>query len=218
MEKPANRSYRLRGTRMTDGQELAYNKFWEKFSIPTIGEIQLKEYFPNSNAVIMEIGTGMGEATAQIAKLFPEIGFIGVELHKPGLGALLYKIDEYQLTNLRLMSEDARILLEENFPDESFDAFHLYFPDPWPKVRHRKRRIVQEDFIKLIHRKLKPGGYIHIATDWVEYADWIKKKFEESHLFAGGQIDRPNFRPVSKFEGQGIRKGHRVTDLKYFKA
>jgi tRNA (guanine-N7-)-methyltransferase len=203
---------------MTDGQELAYNKFWEKFSIPTIGEIQLKEYFPNSNAVIMEIGTGMGEATAQIAKLFPEIGFIGVELHKPGLGALLYKIDEYQLTNLRLMSEDARILLEENFPDESFDAFHLYFPDPWPKVRHRKRRIVQEDFIKLIHRKLKPGGYIHIATDWVEYADWIKKKFEESHLFAGGQIDRPNFRPVSKFEGQGIRKGHRVTDIKYFKA
>jgi tRNA (guanine-N7-)-methyltransferase len=116
------------------------------------------------------------------------------------------------------MNEDARLLLEDNFADETFDAFHLYFPDPWPKVRHRKRRIVQEDFIKLIHRKLKPGGYIHIATDWVDYANWIEKKFAESKLFSGGKIDRPNFRPISKFEGQGIRKGHRVTDLKYFKA
>ena len=165
----------------------------------------------------MEIGTGMGEATAEIARTFPETGFIGVELHRPGLGALLNKINEYQLTNLKLMSEDARVLLEENFQDQSLDAFHLYFPDPWPKVRHRKRRIVQDEFVSLIHRKLKPGGYIHIATDWVEYAEWIKKKFENSKLFTGGEIERPQFRPISKFEGQGIIKGHKVTDLKYFK-
>jgi tRNA (guanine-N7-)-methyltransferase len=202
---------------MTEGQETAYKKFWDEFSIPITGQINPKDFFPNAKSIIMEIGTGMGEATAEIARTFPDAGFIGVELHKPGLGALLNKINEYQLTNLKLMSEDARVLLEENFQDETFDAFHLYFPDPWPKVRHRKRRIVQDEFVTLIHRKLKPGGYIHIATDWVEYAEWIKKKFENSELFTGGEIERPAFRPISKFEGQGIRKGHKVTDLKYFK-
>ena len=217
MERPANRSFRLRGTRMTDGQETAYNKYWDEFSIPFTRQINPKDFFPNAKSIIMEIGTGMGEATAEIARTFPETGFIGVELHKPGLGALLNKINEYQLTNLKLMSDDARVLLEENFPDQSLDAFHLYFPDPWPKVRHRKRRIVQDEFVSLIHRKLKPGGYIHIATDWVEYAEWIKKKFENSKLFTGGEIERPQFRPISKFEGQGIRKGHKVSDLKYFK-
>lgn len=217
MEKPANRSFRLRGTRMTDGQEVAYNKFWDAFSIPHVGEINLIDHFPNFSKIIMEIGTGMGEATAEIARTFPDVGFIGVELHKPGLGALLNKIDEYQLKNLKLMAEDARIILENNFANEVFDAFHLYFPDPWPKVRHWKRRIVQDDFIELIHKKLKPGGYIHIATDWVPYAEWIAKKFEASKLFTGGVIERPEFRPISKFEGQGIRKGHLVTDLKYFK-
>lgn len=217
MERAANRSFRLRGTRMTAGQESAYEKYWVRFQIPLTGEIKPAELFPNSTSVIMEIGTGMGEATWQIAKNFPDIGFIGVEVHTAGLGALLIKIVENELTNLKLINEDALIVLEKHLADNSLDAFHLYFPDPWPKVRHWKRRIVQEDFVKLIHRKLKPGGYIHIATDWVAYADWIESKFRESGFFTGGKIDRPDFRPISKFEGQGLRKGHQVTDFKYFK-
>lgn len=218
MERPANRSFRLRGNRMTDGQEVAYNKYWQSFSLPADSKIIPAQVFPDAKSIVMEIGTGMGEATAEIARTFPEIGFFAVELHKPGLGSLLSKIAEYELKNVRLISEDARVLLEESFPDESLDGFHLYFPDPWPKVRHRKRRIVQDDFVSLIHKKLKPGGYIHIATDWVEYADWIAKKFESSKLFTGGEIEKPNYRPTTRFEGQGIRKGHRVTDLKYLKA
>ena len=116
-----------------------------------------------------------------------------------------------------LIEEDVHIILQNHFANQSFDAFHLYFPDPWPKRRHHKRRIVQPEFLQLIHDKLKPGGYIHIATDWVPYAQWIEAVFAESQLFTGGKIDRPQWRPLTKFEGQGIRKGHVVTDLKYFK-
>ena len=217
MERPANRSFRLRGTRMTDGQAQAYEKYWDIYSLSENEKISPREVFPELKSVVMEIGTGMGEATAEIAKTFPEIGFIGVELHKPGLGSLLNRIAEYELKNVRLICEDARVLLEENFPDDSLDGFHLYFPDPWPKVRHWKRRIVQKEFVELIHKKLKPGGYIHIATDWVAYAEWIKQRFAESGLFGGGEIEKPVYRPTTKFEGQGIRKGHRVTDLKYIK-
>ena len=130
MEKPANRSYRLRGTRMTDGQAVAYEKYWDAFSLPADQKINPSEVFPHAKSIVMEIGTGMGEATAQIAKTFPDIGFIGVELHKPGLGSLLNSIEEFELNNVRLICEDARVLLEENFPDNSFDGFHLYFPDP----------------------------------------------------------------------------------------
>jgi tRNA (guanine-N7-)-methyltransferase len=165
----------------------------------------------------MEIGTGMGEGTALIAATFSEIGFIGVEVHKPGVGALLGHIERLELKNLRLMSEDAHIILREHFADKSFDGFHLYFPDPWPKRRHFKRRIVQPEFLELIHSKLKDGGYIHIATDWVPYAEWIEETFAATPLFEGGKIERPEWRPLTKFEGQGIRKGHLVTDLKYFK-
>ena len=218
MERPANRSFRLRGTRMTDGQAQAYEKYWSIYSLPENQKIYPKEVFPDSKSVIMEIGTGMGEATAEIAKTFPEIGFIGVELHKPGLGSLLNRINEYQLKNVRLVCEDARVLLEEFVDDNALDGFHLYFPDPWPKVRHWKRRIVQKEFVELIHKKLKSNGYIHIATDWVAYADWIRQRFDESKLFIGGEIEKPEYRPTTKFEGQGLRKGHRVTDLKYIKA
>jgi tRNA (guanine-N7-)-methyltransferase len=217
IERPDNRSYRLRGDRQTLAQENAYKRSWETFGVALEGPIDPKNLFPESASQIMEIGTGMGEGTALIAARFPEIGFIGVEVHKPGIGALLGHIERLELKNLRLISEDVHVVLREHFTDQSFDAFHLYFPDPWPKRRHFKRRIVQPEFLSLIHSKLKDGGYIHIATDWVEYADWIEEIFNASFLFEGGKIDRPDWRPLTKFEGQGIRKGHVVTDLKYFK-
>ena len=214
----SNRSFRLRGTRITEAQAKATEKFWDEFGIEPDHRIIPSEIFPTSKQVIMEIGTGMGEATAEIARTFPDIGFFALEVHRPGIGSLLARINEFQLTNLRLINEDARIVLEELMPDECLDAVHLYFPDPWHKKKHWKRRIVQRDFVDLIYRKLKPGGHIHIATDWVPYAEWSQIKFAEDSRFIGGVIPKPDFRPLTRFEGKGIGKGHLVTDLKYVKA
>ena len=217
IERPDNRSYKLRGDRQTLAQENAYKRSWLSFGIPLEGLIDPVELFPESTAQIMEVGTGMGEGTAQIAALFPDIGFIGVEVHKPGIGALLGYIERQNLANLLMIEEDAHLVLQSHFANKSFDGFHLYFPDPWPKRRHFKRRIIQPEFLQLIHSKLKDGGYIHIATDWIPYASWIEKIFDASPLFDGGKIDRPAWRPLTKFENQGLRKGHVVTDLKYYK-
>jgi tRNA (guanine-N7-)-methyltransferase len=214
----SNRSFRLRGTRITEAQAKATEMFWEKFGIVPDHPIVPSKIFPDSKKVIMEIGTGMGEATAEIARNFPDTGFFALEVHRPGIGSLLARINEFELTNLRLINEDARIVLDEYMPDECFDAIHLYFPDPWHKKKHWKRRIVQADFVDLIYRKLKPGGHIHIATDWVAYADWTQEKFGSDSRFIGGVIPKPDFRPLTRFEGKGLGKGHIVTDLKYVKA
>ena len=191
---------------------------WPSFGINPDTPINPRGSFPNAKQVIMEIGTGMGESTAIIARDHPENGYFGVELHRPGLGALLARINELGLTNLKLVEEDARVLLAKYTPDHSLDAIHLYFPDPWPKTKHNKRRIVQDDLLPVLAQKLIPGGYIHIATDWLPYAAWIQEVFERSPLFTGGVIERPDFRPITKFEGQGLRKGHVVTDMKYYTA
>ena len=217
IERPDNRSYKLRGARATPAQESAYEKLWPKYGIPLEDRIDPAIVFPDSKNRIMEIGTGMGESTALIAAAFPETGFFGVEVHQPGVGSLLWRAEAAGLTNLRIIQEDAHIILRDHFPDQSLDAFHLYFPDPWPKSRHWKRRIVQPEFLELIASKLKDGGYIHIATDWIEYAQWIQNIYAQSPLFTGGAIERPEWRPLTKFEGKGLRKGHIVTDMKYFK-
>ena len=217
MERPVNRSYALRGARGTLAQEAAYEAHWPEFGIEPQGEIDPIKLFPQSNRHIMEIGSGMGEATVKIAGTFPETGFLVCEVHKPGVGALMNNLKLQGSTNVKIIEEDATLVLQHNVPNHSFDALHLYFPDPWPKSRHWKRRIVQDSFLQLIHSKLKPGGYIHIATDWIPYAKWIKDVFSQSALFTGGEIAKPEFRPVTKFEGQGISKGHIVTDLQYFK-
>ena len=174
----SNRSFRLRGTRITEAQDRATQLFWDEFGISPDQDINPEEIFPTSTEFIMEIGTGMGEATAEIARTFPETGFLALEVHRPGIGSLLARINEFGLKNIRLINEDARIILDQRMSDESLDAIHLYFPDPWHKKKHWKRRIVQSDFLDLIYRKLKPGGHIHIATDWVAYAEWTASKFE----------------------------------------
>jgi tRNA (guanine-N7-)-methyltransferase len=177
----------------------------------------LNQIFPEKTKVIMEIGSGMGEATAQIAKANPEVGYVAVEMHSPGLAALLILINQMELENIKLIREDATYLLANHIPDNSLDGIHLLFPDPWPKNRQHKRRMVQSEFIEMVGRKLKQGGFIHIATDWQPYADWIKVRFDKSGSFSGGVVDRPSWRVLSKFEGQGLRKGHQVTDFKYIK-
>ena len=217
MERASNRSYSLRGNRMTRAQTLAMTQSWDRYAIEIKSELNLNQIFPEKTKVIMEIGSGMGEATAQIAKANPEVGYVAVEMHSPGLAALLILINQMELENIKLIREDATYLLANHIPDNSLDGIHLLFPDPWPKNRQHKRRMVQSEFIEMVGRKLKPGGFIHIATDWQPYADWIKVRFDKSGSFSGGVVDRPSWRVLSKFEGQGLRKGHQVTDFKYIK-
>lgn len=217
MERPSNRSYSLRGNRMTRAQTLAMNSHWDKYAISVDSNLLINEIFPDKSKTILEIGSGMGEATAQIALNNLDTGYVAVEMHKPGLAALLLLIMEKQISNIKMIREDATYLLANFIPDSSLDGIHLLFPDPWPKNRQHKRRIVQDDFIELIARKLKPKAFIHIATDWQPYAQSIQTKFDNNSDFSGGIVARPSWRVLSKFEGQGLKKGHTVTDFRYEK-
>ena len=218
MERPSVRSYSIRGSRITQAQRAAKDELQAIYGIAVEEKkVNLKEIFPTSQKIIMEIGFGMGEATAIIAKNHPNNGYIAVDVHPPGIGKLLGRIVENDLKNLRVIEDDVHIVLPHMFEDESLDAIHLYFPDPWPKKKHNKRRIVNEGFLSLIHPKLKKGGNIHIATDWVPYAISMQEVFAASSLFTGGVIEKPESRPVTRFEGQGIDKDHQVTDLMYFR-
>ena len=219
MERPSVRSYSIRGSRITEAQRTAKDALQEVHGIEFKQEqINIPSIFPASEKVIMEIGFGMGEATAIIAKNHPNNGYIAVDVHPPGIGKLLARIVENELTNLKVIEEDVHVVLQHMIADESLDGIHLYFPDPWPKKKHNKRRIVNEGFLQLIHPKIKNGGFIHIATDWVPYAESIQEVFAASPLFTGGVIDKPEWRPVTRFEGQGIDKDHAVNDMLYTKA
>jgi len=218
MERPSVRSYSIRGSRITDAQRMAKDALQQVHGIEFKQEqINIPAIFPASEKVIMEIGFGMGEATAIIAKNHPNNGYIAVDVHPPGIGKLLARIVENDLTNLKVIEEDVHVVLQHMIADESLDGIHLFFPDPWPKKKHNKRRIVNEGFLALIHPKIKKGGFIHIATDWVPYAHSIQEVFAGSTLFTGGVIDKPKWRPVTRFEGQGIDKDHAVNDMMYLK-
>jgi tRNA (guanine-N7-)-methyltransferase len=194
MERPSVRSYSIRGSRITQAQRAAKDELQAIYGITAEEKkVNLAEIFPTSEKIIMEIGFGMGEATAIIAKNHPNNAYIAVDVHPPGIGKLLGRIVENGLTNLRVIEDDVHIVLPHMFEDESLDAIHLYFP------------------------KLKKGGYIHIATDWVPYAESMQEVFSVSTLFTGGVIEKPESRPVTRFEGQGIDKDHQVTDLMYFR-
>ena len=218
MERPSVRSYSIRGSRITDAQRTAKDALQKVHGIEFKQEqIDIPAIFPKSDKVIMEIGFGMGEATAIIAKNHPNNGYIAVDVHPPGIGKLLARIVENELTNLKVIEEDVHVVLQHMIKDESLNGIHLFFPDPWPKKKHNKRRIVNEGFLSLIHPKIKKGGFIHIATDWVPYAVSIQEVFADSILFTGGVIEKPEWRPVTRFEGQGIDKDHAVNDMMYTK-
>ena len=218
MEQDSIRTYRLRGSRITGPQQSALDKFWGRYGLEYSNDfLDILGLFPSSKAVLLEIGFGMGEATALLAKNSPETGFLAVEVHKPGIGKLMSRIEELGLSNVRIIEGDAHPILKTMIPNSSIDGIHLFFPDPWPKKRHHKRRIVNAEFLKLIYPKIKAGGYIHIATDWVPYAEQIQEVFAASPLFTGGVVDRPEWRPLTRFEGQGITKDHQVNDLRYSK-
>jgi len=218
VESRAVRSYKLRGRRITEGQQEAWDRLWPVFGIEFSDQkINLAELFPDSMRIIMEIGFGMGEATAQIAAADPTTGYLAVEVHRPGIGKLLLRIEESGLKNVRAIEGDAFEVFEQMIVDSSLDGVHLFFPDPWPKARHFKRRIVNQEFIAAVAAKLKPGAYFHIATDWQPYAEWIAEEFTKQTFFTGGVVQRPDWRPLTRFEDQGINKEHPVTDFRFIK-
>ena len=218
MERPSIRSYSIRGTRITEAQRAAKSLLQEIHGIPVENrKLDLRKIFPTSQKTIMEIGFGMGEATAIMALNSPQNGYLAVDLHPPGIGKLLARIQEQEISNIKVIEDDVHVVLPYMIHDHALDGVHLYFPDPWPKSKHHKRRIVTPAFLELVAAKLKPGGYFHLATDWFPYAQAMQVVFSTSDQFSGGVIDKPDWRPVTRFEGQGIDKDHRVTDLLYFR-
>ena len=206
MNRPI-RSFVLRQGRTTPAQKRALEELYPKYGIAFS-----EEKLASSRPLVLEIGSGMGESTVQIAKAHPETDFVAVEVHGPGVGSLLNRIHAEELKNLRVIRHDAIDVLAHMVADESLAAIHLFFPDPWPKKRHHKRRLVQPEFAALAARKLRPGGLLHAATDWPEYAEHIAAVFSASDLFE--QTERGLVeRPVTKFESRGRRLGHAVRDL-----
>lgn len=210
-------TYRLRGNRITDAQEAALEAHWQKYGLPNGVAINLDEIFPTYKVRIMEIGFGMGEATAILAKNFPETAFLAVEVHRPGVGKLCARLEENQSQNVRILQHDVIDVINEQLADDSLDGVHIFFPDPWPKKRHVKRRLITPVFLDLLYLKIKTGGFIHVATDWVPYAEFVMKSFAARPEFQGGEVARPDWRPITRFEGQGLDKNHRVTDMRYTK-
>ncbi len=212
------RSYVLRQGRLTKGQEKALADLWPTFGIDyTPVTLDLINTFDRQESLkILEIGFGMGETTAIIAQSMPERDFLGVEVHTPGVGGLLKLIGEKSLSNVRIIQHDVVDVLNNMIAHASLDGVHIFFPDPWHKKRHHKRRLIQAEFVKLLCSKLKTVGYLHVATDWQEYAEWVLDILKVEPLLTNSAKDyaiKPAYRPLTKFENRGIKLGHGVWDL-----
>lgn len=216
------RSFVLRQGRLTKSQEQALNNEWPIFGIERgESELQLKSLFGNDAPITLEIGFGNGVSLATMAEQSPDKNFIGIEVHRPGVGRLLHLIREMELKNLRVMDDDAVEIIKKRIPEGSLDRVQLFFPDPWHKKRHNKRRIVQSDFVSLIASRMQKGGVFHMATDWEPYAEHMVEVMEASAEFKslsdGPYSPKPDSRPTTKFENRGLNLGHGVWDLLYEK-
>ena len=215
------KSFVMRSGRMTEGQQRGLDQGWPKFGLePAAGLQDFDQLFGRRAARTFEIGFGMGQATLEMAAAAPDEDFIGVEVHRPGVGALLNGMLTQNLSNIRVYSWDAIEVLRDCVADASLDRLLLFFPDPWHKSRHHKRRIVQPEWAQLVRQKLKIGGVLHMATDWEAYAEHMLDVMSAApgyrNLAADGRyVPRPAERPVTKFERRGERLGHGVWDLKF---
>jgi tRNA (guanine-N7-)-methyltransferase len=211
------RSYVLRQGRVTDAQRRARDSLLPRFGIPFTRELlDLDRVFGRAAPRTIEIGFGMGETTAHIAAGHPENDYLGVEVHTPGVGGLLKRVAELGLANVRIIQHDAVEVLEHMIPPASLDGAHLFFPDPWPKKRHHKRRLIQPPFVAVLASRMRPGAYVHVATDWEDYAQQILEVFSAEPLLANtaaGFAQRSGWRPQTKFEGRGLKLGHKVWDV-----
>ena len=217
LPRAAIRSYVLRAGRMGPGQERALKELGPRYVLPFVPQpLDLDATFGRSAPRVLEIGFGMGDATAQVAAAMPGTDFIGIEVHAPGVGALLKRIGELGLINLRIVQHDAVPVLERMIPPQSLAGVHLWFPDPWHKKKHHKRRLVQPAFVALVVSRLAPGGYLHCATDWQPYAEQMLDVLSAAPGLANtaaGYAPRPTWRPLTKFEQRGLKLGHGVWDL-----
>jgi tRNA (guanine-N7-)-methyltransferase len=216
------RSFVMRAGRTGPGQARALAELGPRFLLPFdgTGPIAFETLFGRVAPCVLEIGFGMGDATATIAEAVPDTDFIGVEVHTPGVGALLKRIGELGLTNLRLIQHDAVDVLEQMIAPDSLAGVHVFFPDPWHKKKHNKRRLIQPGFVRLLASRLAPGGRLHCATDWAPYAEQMLEVLSAEPLLANtaeGYAPRPDYRPLTKFENRGLKLGHGVWDLVFTK-
>jgi tRNA (guanine-N7-)-methyltransferase len=211
------RSFVLRQGRVSNAQQRYFDEGMPRFGIPyAAAPLDLHAIFGRAAPRILEIGCGMGETTAIIAVAHPENDFLGIEVHAPGVGSLLKEITTRELTNLRVIRHDAVEVLRDMIPPGALAGIHIYFPDPWPKKRHHKRRLIQPPFVHELALRLAPGGYLHCATDWEEYAQQMLEVLSAEPLLANtveGFAPRPEWRPQTKFEARGLRLGHGVWDV-----
>jgi tRNA (guanine-N7-)-methyltransferase len=215
------RSFVLRQGRVSNAQQRAHDTLLPRYGIPFAPHIvDLDQAFGRSAPKILEIGFGMGETTAAIAAAHLENDYLGIEVHTPGVGSLLKQIAALELTNLRVIQHDAVEVLTQMIAPSTFDGVHIFFPDPWPKKRHHKRRLIQPPFLALLLGRMKPGAYLHVATDWREYAEQVLSVLAaEPQLLntADDYAPRPDYRPQTKFESRGLKLGHGVWDLVFRK-
>ena len=211
------RSYVLRQGRVSNAQRRAHDELLPLYGVSYVAQrLDLDALFGRSAPRILEIGFGMGETTADIAAAHPQVDYLGLEVHTPGVGSLLKRIRERELGNVRVIQHDAVEVLEHMLGPDTFDGAHIFFPDPWPKKRHHKRRLLQPPFVQLLASRVKPGGYIHAATDWKEYAQQILEVLSAEPALANAATDfapRPDYRPLTKFEQRGLGLGHGVWDI-----
>jgi tRNA (guanine-N7-)-methyltransferase len=211
------RSYVLRQGRVTDAQRRACETLLPRFGIPYSREpLDFERIFGRAAPRVLEIGFGMGETTARIAAQHPEIDYLGTEVHTPGVGSLLNRIVELGLANVRVIQHDAVEVLRDMIAPAALDGVHVFFPDPWPKKRHHKRRLIQPPFVALLVSRIKAGAYVHVATDWEDYAQQIMEVLSDNPVLVNtsdGFAPRPAWRPQTKFEARGLRLGHRVWDV-----
>ena len=216
-ERRPIRSYVLRQGRVSSAQQRAYDSLLPQFGIPFKREIiDLDQAFGRCAPRVLEIGFGMGETTAQIAAAHPELDYLGVEVHTPGVGGLLKQLAERSLANVRVIQHDAVEVLTHMLAPSSFEAVHVFFPDPWPKKRHHKRRLIQPPFVALLAQRMKRGAYLHVATDWENYADQVLAVLSAEPLLgntASAYAERPGDRPLTRFESRGLKLGHSVWDI-----
>lgn len=217
------RSFVRREGRMTDAQRDALNLLWPRYGVDAAEDLlDFDALFGRHAPLHLEIGFGMGHSLAQMAAAHPEFNYLGIEVYRPGIGHLLRTLEELSLTNVRVIGTDAVDVLEHNIAHDSLAAVYLFFPDPWPKKRHHKRRIVQPGWVELVRTRLAPGGVLHMATDWEPYAEQMNEVMASAKGFhneggTDGYAPRPAYRPETKFERRGLRRGHGVWDLIYSK-
>lgn len=215
------RSFVKREGRLTNGQAKALEQFWEVMGLNhSAGLINAEALFGNANPVVLEIGFGMGKSLVEMAKNAPELNFIGVEVHKPGVGACIGLAQEEGINNLKVYEHDAIEVLADCIPDGSLSTVQLFFPDPWHKKKHHKRRIVQPEFVETIRKKLKADGVFHMATDWENYAECMLEDMKSAPGYnnlseTNDYVPRPDSRPLTKFENRGQRLGHGVWDIQF---